>query len=144
MKKAYIFAFFVISLALGFTLYAFSASMTPYVDIRSARQSTSPVQVKGTILHDTVTYDKTLGALRFQIEDKNKERIEVVYLGAKPDAFDTAPETAATGMIQKDKADGHDIFVSRSMVVKCPSKYDDQNKKPQTSPAKVASAGQGM
>ncbi len=143
MNKAYIFAFLVISLALGFTLYAFSASMTPYVDIHTARQSTSPVQVKGNILHDTVTYDKAIGALRFQIEDKNKERIEVVYLGAKPDAFDTAPETAATGMIQKDKTDGHDIFVSRSMVVKCPSKYDDQNKGKKSQTPTVASAGQG-
>ncbi len=144
MNKAYIFAFLVISMALGFTLYAFSASMTPYVDIHTARAAATPVQVKGKILHDTVRYDGGIGALRFQIEDKNKERIEIVYMGGKPDSFDTAPETAATGMVQKDKADGHEIFVSRSMVIKCPSKYDDQEKlkKPSTA-GSVASAGQG-
>ena len=134
MNKAYIFAFFVISLALGFSLYAFSSSMTPYVDIRTARQSNTPVQVKGVILHDTVRYDSERGALRFQIQDTNKDRIEIVYLGAKPDAFDTAPETAATGNIEKDK-DGREVFISKSMVVKCPSKYDDKEKmkKPQNS-----------
>lgn len=135
MNKAYIFAFFVISLALGFTLYAFSSSMTPYVDIRTARQSNAQVQVKGKILHDTVHYDSALGALRFRIEDPNKEQIEIVYLGAKPDSFDTAPETAATGNVKKD-ADGHEIFISKSIVVKCPSKYDDKDKlkKPQGTP----------
>lgn len=121
MKKAYLIAAVVIAVAMGFTLWAFSSSMTPYVDIAAARRSETPVQVRGKILHETAYYDMAKGALRFQIQDAKGEKIEVVYHGAKPDAFDTAPETAAHGMVR----DG--VFVSDSLVVKCPSKYEDKN-----------------
>jgi hypothetical protein len=42
VKKAYIIAFLVIGVAAGFTLWAFSGSMTPYVDIATARRSAAP------------------------------------------------------------------------------------------------------
>jgi cytochrome c-type biogenesis protein CcmE len=125
MKKAYIIAFLVIGIATGFTMWAFSSAMTPYVDIKTARSSTTPVQVKGKILHETVRWENN--ALRFKIEDKNHDQIEIVYRGPKPDAFDTAPETAADGVIHRE-ADGQEIFESNRMVVKCPSKYDDSKK----------------
>ena len=130
MKKAYIVGFLVIGLALGFTLWAFSSSMTPYVDIKTARLMGSAVQVRGKILHDdTVRYDESIHALRFWIEDINKERIEVIYRGGKPEAFDKAPETAAHGMIRKE-ANGNVVFESDKLVVKCPSKYDEGKKAP--------------
>ncbi|HZT42519.1 MAG TPA: cytochrome c maturation protein CcmE [Chthonomonadaceae bacterium] len=124
MKKAYLIALLIIIVAAGFTLWAFSSAMTPYVDIRTARQMGSNVQVRGKILHNTVAYDMRQNVLRFQLEDKNKDRIEVVYHGAKPDAFDTAPETAAEGYVQRD-ASGQTVFESDKMAIKCPSKYDD-------------------
>lgn len=121
MKKAYMIAVLIIAIAASFTVWAFTGSMTPYVDIRHARQSDSPVQVRGRILHDTAYYDTKLNALRFKIVDKNKDVIEVVYHGAKPDAFDTAPQTAAHGLIRGG------VFVSDSLTVQCPSRYDDKN-----------------
>ncbi len=128
MKKAYIVAILIIVVAAGFTMWAFSSAMTPYVDIRTARQMGTNVQVRGKILHETALYDMHQNVLRFLLEDKNKERIEVVYHGAKPDAFDTAPETAAEGYVHRD-ASGQDVFESDKMAIKCPSKYDD-NKSP--------------
>jgi cytochrome c-type biogenesis protein CcmE len=142
VKSAHIFAFFIISLALGFAVFAFMGAVPQYLTIKDARNSTTPVQVKGKILHDTVNYDNGMGALRFQIEDDNKERIQVVYRGAKPDAFDTAPETAATGLVRKS-SDGTEYLDTKSIIVKCPSKYDDRDKKPSGAGAKVASARQG-
>ena len=87
MKPAHIFAFFVISLALGFAVFAFMGAVPQYLTIKDARNSTTPVQVKGKILHDTVNYDNGMGALRFQIEDDNKERIQVVYSGREAGRF---------------------------------------------------------
>jgi cytochrome c-type biogenesis protein CcmE len=123
MKTAYIIAALVISIALGFTMWAFSSSITPYVNIKQARQSSVPVQVRGKILRDkkfTPYYDSKENALRFWIEDENKEQIEVVYKGGKPEAFDTAPETAAHGMVRDGK------LYSDKLVVKCPSKYEGE------------------
>jgi cytochrome c-type biogenesis protein CcmE len=126
MKQAYIIGILVISLALGFTLWAFSSSMTPYVTIAAAKQSDTPVQVRGKILRDaehTPYYDKEHNALRFWVEDSKGERIEVVYKGGKPEAFDEATETAAHGMVK----DG--VFFSDKLIVQCPSKYDEGNKR---------------
>lgn len=127
MKRASLIAGFIIAVALCFTVWAFSSAMTPYVDIRTAREIHGPVQVKGNILHQTVHWDSQREALCFQIQDHNSDKIWVVYKGPKPDAFDTAPETAATGVIQPDPQLG-EVFVSTKMVVKCPSKYDDSEK----------------
>lgn len=140
MNKASIFALFVISIAAGFTLWGFSKSMTPYVTIKQARETSSMVQVRGKIFHETTRFDAQSKALRFEIEDENKERIEVVYQGAKPEAFDTAPETAATGIISKDSA-GKEILLSKSLLVKCDSKYEGKKPAYQTAPQKTVTAG---
>ncbi len=126
MNKAYIVAFVVISIALGFTMWSFSSSLTPYVDVKTARKMNTPVQIRGVILRDSahpIVRDSKRNALRFWIKDPNKEEIEIVYYGAKPDAFDTAPGTAAHGYVRKE--DGREVFVSDSLVVQCPSKYND-------------------
>ena len=127
MNRAYIIAFVVISLALGFTMWSFSSSLTPYVDVKTARKTNTPVQIRGIILRDSahpIVRDAKRNALRFWIKDPNKEEIEIVYYGAKPDAFDTAPGTAAHGYVRKE--DGREVFVSDSLVVQCPSKYNDE------------------
>jgi cytochrome c-type biogenesis protein CcmE len=128
VNKAYIIGLLVISVAMGFTLWSFKDTMTPYTDIAGARKSESTVQVRGTILHDTARYDDNIHAMRFTIQDDKGAKIDVVYHGPKPDSFDTAKETAAHGMVGKD-ATGQEVFNSDQLVVKCPSKYDD-NKTP--------------
>ena len=127
-KSAYIIAFVVIGVALGFTLWSFSSGLTPYVNVGAARKTGAPVQIRGLILRDPghpVVRDSRRHALRFWIKDANKEEIEVVYYGAKPDAFDSAPGTAAHGYVRKEN--GRDIFVSDNLIVQCPSKYNDES-----------------
>jgi len=128
MNKMYIIAFLVIGGALGFTMWSFSSSLTPYVDVKTARKTNTPVQIRGIILRDNahqVVRDSKKNALRFWIKDQNQEEIEVVYYGAKPDAFDAAPGTAAHGYVRHDAETGRDIFASDSLIVQCPSKYND-------------------
>ena len=127
MKKAYLVGLLIISLALGFTLWAFSNSLSPFVDIKTARSATGPVQVRGLIVKDgdhAAYYDSKSRAFRFWIVDKNKELCEVVYHGAKPDAFDAAPGLSASGVMARD-AEGNEFFNSDSLSVQCPSKYND-------------------
>ncbi len=128
MNKAYLIGILVITVAMGFTLWSFKDTMTPYTDVAGARKSDSQVQVRGKILHETSHYDDQIHALRFTIQDDRGEKIEVVYHGPKPDSFDTAKETAAHGSVRRD-ASGKEVFLSDSLIVKCPSKYDD-NKTP--------------
>lgn len=134
MNKAYIAGLLVVAIALGFTLWAFAGSIAPYVDIRTARQMGTDAQVRGKILHDTVRYDAAAGILRFRIEDKNRDQIDVVYHGAKPESFDTAPDTAVEGIVKASPAGGADYLASDKMAIKCPSKYDDKGKSPYAAP----------
>jgi cytochrome c-type biogenesis protein CcmE len=126
LNKAYIIGLLVISVAMGFTLWSFKDTMTPYTDIAGARKFDSMVQVRGTILHDTAHFDDHTHALSFDLQDEKGLKIKVVFHGAKPESFDTAKETAAHGMIGKD-ATGQEVFNSDALIVKCPSKYDDQS-----------------
>jgi cytochrome c-type biogenesis protein CcmE len=137
VNKAYIIGLLVISVAMGFTLWSFKDTMTPYTDIAGARKFDTVVQVRGKILHETARFDDQIHALCFQIQDDKGAKIEVVYRGAKPESFDTAPETAAHGMIGKNSA-GEEVFNSDSLVVKCPTKYDDKK-----SPYKTTASAEG-
>ena len=47
MNKAYIIGLLVISVAMGFTLWSFKDTMTPYTDIAGARKFDATVQVRG-------------------------------------------------------------------------------------------------
>ena len=125
MNRSVIVALIVISTAMGFTMWAFSSSMTPYVDIHQAEKLTGQVQIRGKIMHSTAHWSDRKHALVFMLKDKNNDLVEVDYHGAKPEAFDTAPETAAQGVLTK-ASDGKLILNSDSMVVKCPSKYSDK------------------
>ncbi len=146
MNKAYLIGFLVISVALGFALWALSSSMNPYVNLETARKMQSSVQLRGLILRDDshpIYYDTQKNALRFWITDvlDKKEQsspeheIEVVYHGAKPDAFDSATGTAAHGRVSKEGE--REVFVSDSMVIQCPSKYSEGKSpyKPDKKPA---------
>ena len=127
-NKTYAVAFVVIAVAVGFTFWAFSSSLTQYVDIKTARQTNTPVQLRGFIVRDMThktSYDSTAHALKFWMKDKNAETMEVVYYGAKPDAFDNAPGTAALGSIHRDM-DGIERFHASNLVIQCPSKYNDE------------------
>jgi len=143
VKKTYLIGLLVISAALGFTLWAFSNSLSPFVDIRTARQTTGSCQVRGLIVKDSdhaARYDPTTRSFRFWIVDKNKDLCEVVYHGAKPDAFDAAKGLSASGSMTR-AADGTEFFNSDSLSVQCPSKYDDAkadySKKPAGSAPKL-------
>ena len=114
--------FVIIALAfLGYVLYAFQSSVTPYVGIAEAETSTSSVQVKGLL-------DKTAPAPHmdgddfvFTLADENDGKTMVVrYHGQKPDQFDQAHHLVAIGHY-----DGT-VFQADKLLIKCPSKYEKE------------------
>ncbi len=123
MKPAYILAFLILVGSMGFALYSFSQGIAPYVPIAQARSAPNEIhQVKGTIVKESVHYDMAKGQLRFDVVDKNHDRMTVVYAQAKPENFDTAEQVDAIGKFQGD------VFKAHNLLVKCPSKYSDEKK----------------
>jgi cytochrome c-type biogenesis protein CcmE len=102
------------------------------------------IKVAGAVVGDTVTYDTKTLTLRFtavnvpadldQIEDEgglaevlhnavldpNANRIEVVYVGPKPDLLRHEAQAIVTGRVGDDGA-----FYADELLLKCPTRYEE-------------------
>ncbi|MCC6728083.1 MAG: cytochrome c maturation protein CcmE [Chthonomonadales bacterium] len=123
MKPAYLGAVGVLAVSMVAVLFSFGGAVAHHVDIAQARaQPNRTVQVPGDILKETVRFDAARGVLLFDIADRRKpsETMQVVYARPKPENFDTARSVEAIGQYR----DG--AFQAHTLLVKCPSKYNDQ------------------
>jgi len=111
---------------LAFVAYAgwsFADSVTPYVGIAEAQKSTRNVQVKGLLAPNAPAPHMEGENFVFTLQDEDTgETMLVHYHGTKPDQFDQAYHIVAIGKYQ-DTA-----FESDKLLIKCPSKYEQQAK----------------
>jgi cytochrome c-type biogenesis protein CcmE len=115
-------AFLVLIAASVFTFISFSGATARHVTVADAKRSAGEtVQVPGRIDHKTVVYrlDGTRGELAFDVADLQggRDRMRVVYEGAKPENFANATSVEAIGSFR----DG--AFRAHRLLVKCPSRY---------------------
>jgi cytochrome c-type biogenesis protein CcmE len=54
------------------------------------------------------------------VVDTNRQRIEVVYIGVKPDLLRDEAQAIMTG-----KIDENGVFVADELLLKCPTKYEE-------------------
>jgi cytochrome c-type biogenesis protein CcmE len=80
------------------------------------------VRVNGEIVKDTFNFDSEAIRLVFTLKDtKGPQVLNVVYRGAPPDLIEEEGVTlVAEGSYDKRQ----NIFVSKKLLVKCPSKYE--------------------
>lgn len=80
------------------------------------------VRVNGAVVKDTLNYNPEALRLLFTLRDtKGSQRLKVVYNGAPPDLIEEEGVTlVAEGSYDKKQ----NVFVSRKLLVKCPSKYE--------------------
>lgn len=118
--------YFFLILILGFIGYAgyfFTDSVTPYVSVADARAAQRNVQVKG-VPDGTVAPHMEDGHFVFSIADEDTgETMLVRYKGAKPDTFDDAYHVVAVGKYTGD------AFAADKLLIKCPSKYEEEKGK---------------
>lgn len=129
MKPAYILAAIVLAVSLVVTLFSFTGAIAHHVNIQQAMERPGEVvQVPGAIVKESVTYDAIKGQLRFDIVGLDAKtgqpdptmRMTVVYPQPKPENFDTATKVEAIGKYENG------VFRAQSLLVKCPSKYQDE------------------
>ena len=118
--------YFFLILILGFIGYAgyfFADSVTPYVSVADARAAQRNVQVKG-VPDGTVAPHMEDGHFVFSIADEDTgETMLVRYKGVKPDNFDEAYHIVAIGKYTGD------AFAADKLLIKCPSKYEEEKGK---------------
>ena len=123
MKRKLLLAVLVAAF-LGYAGWSFADSVTPYVGIGEARQAAaSSVQVKGVLAKDAPAPHMEGDVFVFTLADEETgETLPVRYHGTKPDQFDDAYHIVAIGKMQGE------AFSSDKLLIKCPSKYEQQKK----------------
>ncbi len=102
------------------------------------------VRVSGAVIGDTVTYDPETLRLTFKVahvpgdnseidaqgglakvlydavNDPNRARLEIVYIGPKPDLLRHEAQAIMTGELGEDG-----VFYADELLLKCPTKYEE-------------------
>ena len=122
MKKSHILAIGIVAIAIGILISA-SKDVTTYSNFAQATQSGDKVKLIGQLVKDRpVEYnpEKDPNYMAFYMKDEAGEVRQVVLRAAKPQDFERSESIVLTGQMQGDN------FEASDMLLKCPSKYKDQ------------------
>ena len=88
-----------------------------------AKGASNNVRVAGMLVNGTIVQGSMADSLTFQISDKGAvdKILKVDFKGARPDTFKDEPNTEV--VVEGDFV-APDRFEARSMLAKCPSKYE--------------------
>ncbi|MEI8046826.1 MAG: cytochrome c maturation protein CcmE [Bacteroidota bacterium] len=125
MKKTHIFILVFVVAAIGVILSLFANTST-YTDFSAAVENPGKeFHVIGKLVKNKpIVYDTKVDANKFTFymtDQKGAERL-VTYKGAKPQDFEKSEQVVVIGKIEND------AFLVSSLLLKCPSKYNDEKK----------------
>jgi len=125
MKKTHIFILVFVVAAIGVILSLFANTST-YTDFSAAVDNPGKeFHVIGKLVKEKpIVYDTKVDANKFTFymtDQKGVERL-VTYNGAKPQDFEKSEQVVVIGKIEND------AFLASSLLLKCPSKYNDEQK----------------
>jgi cytochrome c-type biogenesis protein CcmE len=128
MKLKHILIIVVVAIALGVIISTFSNTST-YTNFAEARKNPGKefhvigkLDTTGPIVYDTKV---NANEFTFYMVDNKGEKHKVIHKNNKPQDFEKSEQVVVIG-----KMEGND-FIATSLLLKCPSKYNDQ-KKPAT------------
>lgn len=111
-------------IAAGFTallLVNFGKSVGGYMDFARAESSGARAHVVGFWVPERGTrFDLARAEFSFWMRDEVGNLRRVVYTGPKPAGFEDAERIVVEGRMQEG------IFYADRILIKCPSKYNDQ------------------
>lgn len=122
MKKTHILAIIVVAVGIGILISA-SRDVTTYANFAQATQSGDRVKLVGQLVKDRpVEYnpEKDPNYLAFYVQDDAGEIRQVVLHASKPQDFERSEQIVLTGEMKGE------VFAASDMLLKCPSKYQDQ------------------
>lgn len=121
MKKAYIVGVLMIVVGIGYLITA-SSDVSTYANFKDATTD-STVKIAGQLVKSKpIVFDpaKDANLFTFFMEDKDGEVMYVKNYGAKPQDFELSESLVITGKMVDD------FFLATDILLKCPSKYKDQ------------------
>lgn len=146
MKKAHIFAIVIIAVAIG-VIMSTAGDASSYVSFKEATQLSEggkdkKVHVVGKLKKDPtgqivgMNYQPQLDANHFEfvLIDQNNEERQVIYKEPKPQDFERSEQIVVIGSIQGE------TFKADKILMKCPSKYQENEIKVNGSESKGVEA----
>ena len=125
MKKTHIFILIFVVAAIGVIISLFANTST-YTDFSAAVDNPGKeFHVIGKLVKDKpIVYDTKVDANKFTFFMTDQKGIErqVTYKGAKPQDFEKSEQVVVIGKIENN------AFEASSLLLKCPSKYNDEKK----------------
>ncbi len=121
MKKSAIIGLITIAISVGI-LFSLNANTDSYSNFRQASSSEKEEHVMGYWEKSEGTYynaAKDANHFSFHMKDDKGEVREVIYNGTKPQDFEKSEKLVLVGKMDQDK------FYASKILMKCPSKYND-------------------
>lgn len=106
-----------------FMIYTASKDMTTYATFEIASEKGSRVKIAGELAKDMeLNYDpiKDPNYFSFYLNDPKGNQRKVILTQAKPRDFELSEQVVVTGSMNED------VFVADEVLIKCPSKYKDE------------------
>lgn len=101
-------------------IYSFSGSLSSYTDLATAQKTGQDVHVVGRwVRQQEAHYDPTADRFTFFLQDSLKNVAQVVYADPKPANFERAEQVVVVGRFKNG------AFHAKDILMKCPSKYQD-------------------
>ena len=122
MKRIHIISILLIAGAIALLISA-SGDMSTYSTFSDARKSEKKVKIAGQLAKDKdMIYnpDKDPNHFSFYLSDQTGEVEQVTLLAPKPQDFELSEQVVVTGKWKDD------TFVASSVLLKCPSKYKNE------------------
>jgi cytochrome c-type biogenesis protein CcmE len=122
MKKIYIVAIVMVVVAIGMLTSA-ADDMSTYATFADAQNNGERVKIAGQLAKDKEMYynpEEDPNYFSFYIRDAEGEERKVVLLSEKPQDFELSEQIVLTGSMKGDE------FIATDMLMKCPSKYKDE------------------
>jgi cytochrome c-type biogenesis protein CcmE len=114
----------IIALVAGYLIFsAAQGSAAYYLTVQEVRQqgpSARNVRVAGNVVGESIVWEARDLRLEFDMVDESG-RLPVVYSGARPDMFRDEAEVVVEGKLGPEG-----VFEARTMLLKCPSKYEEE------------------
>ena len=122
MKRIHIISIILILGAVALLISA-SGDMSTYSTFSDAQRSEKKVKIAGQLAKDKdMVYnpDKDPNHFSFFLSDQDGKVEQVVLLAPKPQDFELSEQVVVTGKWKEDQ------FVASSVLLKCPSKYKNE------------------
>jgi cytochrome c-type biogenesis protein CcmE len=124
MKPLHIISLVIIALSIG-AIITLSSDYTTYESFAGARANEGKdFHVVGALCKEKpqeYNPQRDANLFTFFMKDENGLEQKVIYFGSKPDGFDKTEKIVVSGEIK-----GND-FIAKKILMKCPSKYVNEN-----------------